>query len=119
MREYRYYGEPVEDFHKRLLEKYGCENCSEYGNNGCGNWEIGGYRFNDDGVEPINADDWFWQCHRMHDSVCAASMTAFQDALDIAISFAPCKSVAQDCYGDIVRSAAAVAVAAIGGNSRD
>lgn len=43
--------ESVKNFHKRLMGFYGCQGCKEFGNNGCGCWEVGGYRFDSDDTE--------------------------------------------------------------------
>lgn len=57
-------GESVEDFHKRLMEEYGCEGCSELGNNGCGWGYIDGYYFEtEDYMEEVEHPE-YWTCYR-------------------------------------------------------
>jgi hypothetical protein len=67
-------GETGNDFFHRLQEFYGCKYCEDYGDNGCGCWQIGGYEFNgaeegENGEMVVgNPEDVFyddWTCVRL------------------------------------------------------
>lgn len=111
-------GETNEGFHERLKGYFGCATCDLYGENGCGCWRIGGYEFNygiddeDPSCEPIAC----WRCGRLERMKELEELRrsqengtlVFEAALKVALRHAP-NGVAAQAYGDIVRSAAAVA----------
>lgn len=117
------------EFFHRLQEFYGCKDCDDYGDNGCGCWQIGGYEFNDVEVDKNgdvvagNPEKFFdddWTCWTLAMKDYAKELKeqkrkgtlVFVAAIEKALELAPDEQSAKDSYGDIVRSAAAVAVAA-------
>lgn len=113
----------AKEMHEYLVKKYECNRCEELGNNGCGTALFpGGYEFwFDDNSEPCDYEyhyDQFSQClkeaKRNQRAKEQYGASAFEIALKVALSKAPSSKAKEDSYGDIVRSAAAVAVAALG-----
>lgn len=122
--------ESVHDFHERLIELHGCRSCSEFGNNGCGSWQLDGIQFFvggdgdlDESVECINASTCS-KAERKAQEIAQAindqreleayreqaknGTLVFSAAIKEALKLMPV-GWKTDCYGDIVRSAAAVA----------
>ena len=100
-----------------LVAAYGCNTCFERGNNGCGYAYLGVYEFEWGGEHdyPVSCrpNGAVWKClKRLYKEEIERieNRTAyFAEALKTALHFAP-QGCAKECYGDIVRSAAAVAV---------
>lgn len=112
---YKRSDESIEEFHERLKAFYGCSDCDEYGNNGCGCWRIGCFEFNGDDYERFDLKD---DCGHRPDTVIAKEIIGekekgvhiFKAAIECALELAPNDEARANAYGDIVRSAAAVAV---------
>lgn len=105
------------DQYEKLVKKYGCEECSNRGNNGCGTAIFPGYEFyfNDD-TTPAYWEQYEWFSCSMEEARKNREkehygVKAFELAIEVALGRAPSKGAQESAYGDIVRSAAAVAVA--------
>lgn len=115
-------GMSPKDLLEVLQKKYGCSRCDNYGNNGCGCSFIDGLYFGGDGDDEcwIDSAGHEFECNyynqQEHDQMqlhelerqAADGTLVFVAAIKAALKLMPinCKP---DVYGDIVRSAAAVA----------
>lgn len=105
--------------YESLVERYGCEECVSRGDNGCGTAFFPGYEFyfDDDGT-PVQWEQYEWfSCGmaeaRENRKKMRYGVKSFELAIEVALGKAPSNSARESAYGDIVRSAAAVAVAAL------
>lgn len=129
--------EEIWEFHKRLMRNYGCDHCSELGNNGCGVAFIDGYCFSPGMCEPGESME------SGYDDICTrrkfqmrehvemrmlaveenaerpvkAAHDEFQCYIAAALEYAP-DGMSPDVYGELVRSAAAVYCHRSGDESR-
>ena len=119
-------GESADALYNRLQCFFGCNACEDYGDNGCGCWQLGGYEWNSEEKDGMGEpEEWVneeWSCPNIerkidYEQMCAQRKSAtlvFSAAIKEALRLCPGEKAKSDSYGDIVRSAAAVAVAAIG-----
>ena len=115
------------EYLQRLQSLYGCESCKEFGNNGCGDGWIGFYEWTGGYEDENGIESWCkekcpdWKCWRLEHEIEFQSLKkqqedstlVFTTAISEALKLCPDEWRETPCYGDIVRSASAVAVAAM------